>query len=165
MFDEDIKTLNEIIDNYWDLEHEYIMSKLITVLSNMKNNNEAVKSNKNVSSKIENKRLKNSLKSILSIFTNLTTLYNSDAAYKEIKTARKLIDDKTKNSTNQDSYIQTNWFNVKLECSNIEYIRPCCRGGRSGIKIKLREVEIGYLLAELYELFGEDLLIDFIKNG
>lgn len=57
------------------------------------------------------------------------------------------------------------WIDVEVECKNIDKISPIARGGTSGIKIKLREVDVSSIISSLCETFGEDKVIDYIKSS
>lgn len=56
------------------------------------------------------------------------------------------------------------WIDVDVECESIEKIRPICRG-RSGIKIKLKEVDVANIIGVLCETFGANKVIDYIREN
>lgn len=116
------------------------------------------------------KELERSLRKVLSVFSRLVGIYDSKEATKIIREARKLLGDIPNKKTKAkidilENYSCTSCFDINLVCKKIEETIPICLGGGSGVRVKLKEVDTISIIAELYELFGENLLIDFIKNG
>jgi len=121
--------------------------------------------NKIIDLEKENIKLKDSLRRVLEVFTNLHRIPDSEEIYEVIKEARSLLGETSKKFDIRDKYNISCWFDISVNCSRIEKIKPYSSSGNCMMSLKLKEVEVSQILAELYELFGEDLMIDFIKNG
>jgi len=104
------------------------------------------------------------------MFTNLTIIPCSEDIYIAVKKARKLLGDVSNKKSQNKEYLMTKyrfatWKNINLECNRINKVTPTCRGGSTGLKLELRDVDTTDILEELFNVFGEEILIDFIKNG
>lgn len=119
---------------------------------------------------IRKQELKDSLGEVLDIFTNLTRIPPIGHITQAVKRARNLLGIKStplysKQKKILEKYRYVSRFNIELKCRMVEKITCSFEGGGPEVIVKLSGVNTADILAELYDLFGEDLLIDFIKNG
>lgn len=116
------------------------------------------------------KELEISLRQVLYLLTNLCGPPNPTEYTSIIKNARRLLGDISNKTAPKKKEILEKFrflisFNITLKCKSVEDISPICLGGGSGVNVILKDVDATEVAAELYELFGEEILIDFIKNG
>lgn len=114
--------------------------------------------------------LEESLRKILDLYTNLGCIYDSSVCALEIAKARALLGDihPSRIPTHKEKWREQRhreYFDMKLKCFGINSIAATSLRGMSGLLINIKEAEVEYIINELYEIFGPDMLIDYIKNG
>ena len=114
--------------------------------------------------------LEKSLKRILDLYTNLGCIYDSGTCVKDVKNARLLLGEIPPDQI--DTYKEKwnerrnpEYFDINLKCFSVGKIIPICLRGRSGVEIELKEADVEHIINDLYEIYGQEMLINFIKNG
>jgi len=114
--------------------------------------------------------LEKSLKRILDLYTNLGHIYDSKTCVMDIKNARVLLGEIPPDQI--DTYKEKwnerrnpEYFNINLKCFGVEKIKPIIFRGLAGLEIELREADVEHIINDLYEIYGPEMLINFIKNG